>query len=136
MDPAVIGVFIPIVGTIAVFTFLTVIIVSKHRYRSEERKALYDTAKLAVEKGQPLPPEVIKAMAETPRDRNRGTAFGDLRTGAVLVAVGIGVEIFGYLMGFEDNDARYALMGLGAIPLLIGVAFIVMSRFNPNKGQP
>src|SRR5262245_24103528 len=132
MSPAVIGTMIPIVGCIAVFTFLTVVVVSNIRARLEERKALYDTAKAAVEKGQPLPPEVIAAMASQP-EKTRGTAFHDLRTGAIILAAGVGVAVIGAILSWEDQEVSVVLGG-AALITLIGVAFLVMSRFNPNKG--
>lgn len=129
-----VGVFIPIVAIIAVFTFLSVAAHSRFKYRAEERAKLYETAKAAVEKGQPLPPEVIKAMAESSvPDRMRRTAFSDLRTGVVLTAIGVGLAVFGFVGSRYEPDTAM-LMAIAGIPGLIGVALIILSFFNPNKG--
>jgi len=129
-----VGVFIPIVAIVGVFTFLSVAAHARFKYRADERSRLYDTARAAVEKGQPLPPEVIKAMAETSvPDRMRRTAFSDLRTGVVLTAIGLGTAIFGYVGSRYDPDTAM-LMAIAAIPGLIGAALIILSFFNPNKG--
>jgi hypothetical protein len=136
MSPAVLGVCIPIVAIIGVFTFLSIAAYSRHRYRSEERMKLYDTARAAVEKGQPLPTEVITAMAQSaPAERPPRTAFADLRSGVIMTAVGLGIFVFGYVGQVYERDVAI-LMGIAAIPGLIGVALIILSVFNPNKDKP
>jgi hypothetical protein len=130
----IIGVFIPIVAIIGGLLFTGVVVVTAQVTKAAERKAFYETARAAVEKGQPLPPEVIEAMAAQPK--RPATAQSDLRAGMIWLAAGLGVIIFGFAIGFEDGDAVYPLMGLGAIPLLIGVAMILLSFFNPNKSPP
>ena len=62
----------------------------------------------------------------------------DLRRGVIWLAVGIGFAAFSYLsnLGWNDHDmegASAAMMGLAAIPVTVGLAFIVLSFFNPNK---
>jgi hypothetical protein len=135
MHPGLVAVFIPIVAIVGFFVFLSVAVYSRHRYRSEERVKLYDTARSAVEKGQPLPPEVITAMTQTPADRMPRTAFADLRSGVIMTAIGLGIFIFGYVGQTYERDVAI-LMGIAAIPGLIGVAQIILSFFNPNKDKP
>jgi len=120
-DPT--AVLVPIISVVVVFTFLTIIIVTNSFNRRREREQIIETARLSVEKGQPLPPEVIASLTA----ERRHTAFSDLRRGVVLIAVGIGIGVFGIFVGASE------LYGIGAIPGLIGVALVVLSRFNPNK---
>ena len=40
----------------------------------------------------------------------------------------------GYGISFEEMDALYPFAGFAAIPGMIGLAFIVLSVFNKNKG--
>lgn len=132
----VIAVFIPIVMFVALFAYLSVASVARHKYRAEERMRLYDTARAAVEKGQPLPPEVITAMSQVSAvERTRGTAFSDLRTGVILTAVGAGVAVFGFLGQNFEREVGW-MIGIAAVPGLIGVSLIVLSFFNPNKDKP
>ena len=55
------------------------------------------------------------------------------RSGMVLLAVGVGISIFALLIGQNERDALFPLLGLGSIPLLIGIALIVNDRINYNK---
>ena len=130
MDVGEIALMIPIISVISVFTFLTIVVVIKSGNRRREREKLYEVARTAVEKGQPLPPEVIGALGQVPGGKR--TAFSDLRAGVICLAAGLGIGIFGLVVGYRENDA-YALVGIGSIPALIGFALIVLSRFNPNR---
>lgn len=75
---------IPVSAVIGLFTFLTVMIIRVTDNRRLAREKLYDVARAAVEKGQPLPPEVIASLSDVPAARR--TAFSDLRTGVILIA--------------------------------------------------
>jgi len=78
----------------------------------------------AIEKGLPL----------------EGLALGDkkeprmpYRAVMITVAVGLGVGIFAVLIGLMEKEALYPLLGLAAIPTLVGIALIINDRINYNK---
>ena len=122
------GILIPL----APFLMVIAIVVIPAWLKSNERKEMQATLRSAIEKGQPLPPEVIDALS---RDNIKppATAGRDLRVGVILLAVSIGIALFGYAVSFENWDAFYPISGLAAIPGMIGLAFIVLSFFNKNK---
>ena len=66
-----------------------------------------------IEKGQPVPPELFL----DPRRRSKPRS--DLRSGIVLLAVGVGLVTF-FLA------SHYSFWSVGVIPLLIGIARIVV----------
>ncbi|MBN2318238.1 MAG: hypothetical protein JXR49_04140 [Acidobacteria bacterium] len=55
------------------------------------------------------------------------------RSGMVALAVGIGVCVFGLLIGQTEKDALFPLIGLGSIPMLIGIALIINDRINYDR---
>jgi hypothetical protein len=118
---------------LAPFIMVVAIVAIPAWLKSRDRREMQATLRSAIEKGQPLPPEVIESIT---RDNVRppATAARDLRTGVILLAVAIGVAIMGYGVSFNHTDAFYVLSGLAAIPGMIGLAFIVLSVFNKNKG--
>jgi len=61
------------------------------------------------------------------------TSLSDLRAGVIWLAVGLGLGAFGYMIGFEDADAFHPILGIATIPAVIGLAYIALSFFNPNK---
>lgn len=105
--------------------------------KSRERRELQETVRAAIDKGQPLPPEMIEAMtrdvSKTLPSRTR-----DIRRGIIWLAVGVGIAAFSYLsaIGWHDHDAGEffgGTAGIAAIPVTIGLAFLVLSFFNKNK---
>ncbi|WP_425990923.1 DUF6249 domain-containing protein [Brevundimonas sp. TWP2-3-2] len=132
--------FIPIFAIFAVFGSITAIIVGPTYFKSRERREMQATVRAAIDKGQPLPPEVIDALS-TEATKNIPSRSRDIRRGIIWLAVGIGMAAFSLindLRGFGDdwNDGPNfdgGLLGLAAIPITIGLAFIVLSFFNKNK---
>lgn len=114
------------------FAMIAAIVVVPSWLKSRERRELQTTLRAAIEKGQPLPPEVIEAM--TKNVKTAPTAVSDMRTGIIWTAVGVGFGVFGFVLGYEHSDAYYPILGIAAIPVVIGLAFIALSFVNPNKG--
>jgi hypothetical protein len=133
--------FIPIFAIFAVFGTITAIVVGPSYFKSRERREMQATVRAAIDKGQPLPPEVIEALS-TEATKNIPSRSRDIRRGIIWLAVGIGMAAFSLindLRGFGDdgwdNGPNFdgGLLGLAAIPITIGLAFIVLSFFNKNK---
>jgi hypothetical protein len=86
-------------------------------YRHRKNRLLHDTLAKAIEKGAPIPPELL--APDKPRK-------SDLRRGLTLVAIGVGVTIF---FVAEREDA----WGLGMIPLLIGIGYLIAWKLEQKK---
>jgi len=99
--------------------------------KSRERIEMQSTLRAAIDKGQPVPPEVIEAL--TRNVKVAPTSLSDIRVGVIWLAVGIGLAAFSYFVDFGDHDFHSPGVGIACIPAVIGVAYIVLSFFNPNK---
>ena len=132
--------FVPIFAIFAVFGTITAIIVGPTYFKSRERREMQATVRAAIDKGQPLPPEVIEALSNE-ATKNIPSRTRDIRRGIIWLAVGIGMAAFSLindLRGFGDDwsdgpNFDGGLLGMAAIPITIGLAFIVLSFFNKNK---
>jgi hypothetical protein len=104
--------------------------------RSRERGKLYDLMRAAVDKGQPLPPELVASLtaeAETQTTPASGSDR-DLRRAIVLIAVGLGLAMLGGGLGWGISLASPIggaitggiIGGVGAIPGFIGVAYLIL----------
>jgi hypothetical protein len=127
----------PILIMLIIFGSITAIVFGPSYLKSRERREIQTTVRHAIDKGQQLPPELIDAMTKDVASK-LPSRTRDLRRGVIWLAVGIGVAAFSYLsnLGWNDHDmeqAAAAMLGLAAIPATIGIAFIVLSFFNPNK---
>jgi len=100
-------------------------------FKHLERRRMHDVVRTAIEKGQALPPEVVEALTRDVRPASSSTR--DIRTGVIMIAVGIGLAIFGACVSVEEHDVIAPALGLASIPAVIGAAYVVLSFFNPNK---
>ena len=88
--------------------------------KMKRARLLHDTLRLMIEKGQPIPPELLQSPDGFRRQRN------DLRNGLVLICIGIGLGV--WLLVDNDHDWPISL-----IPLLVGIAFLVARKLEPNQ---
>ena len=123
------GTLIPIV----LFIMIGAIVIVPTWLKSKERKEMQATLRASIEKGQALPPEIVEALSKE-NIKPPATATRDLRVGVILLAVSLGVALFGYMVSFAEMDAFYPIAGSAAVPGMIGLAFIILSLFNKNKG--
>ena len=127
----------PILIVAIIFSAITAIIFGPSYLKSREKREIQATVRHAIDKGQQRPPDLIDAMTRDVASK-LPSRTRDLRRGVIWLAVGIGFAAFSYLsnLGWSDHDmqeATGAMFGLAAIPATIGLAFIVLSFFNPNK---
>ena len=131
--------FIPIFAIFAVFGTITAIIVGPTYFKSKERREMQATVRAAIDKGQPLPPEVIEALGKE-ASKNIPSRTRDIRRGIIWLAVGIGMAAFSLINNstwggdsWDGPNFDGGMLGMSAIPITIGLAFIVLSFFNKNK---
>ena len=96
-------------------------IAASEYFKYRKRQDLQVTIRAALEKGQELPAEVLETISNP---KNKPKKDQDLRRGVVLITTGLGIGAFGYLVG--EDDAMGPLMGIGSIPLLIGLGLTLL----------
>jgi hypothetical protein len=85
------------------------------------------TIRLAIEKGQSLDPALVEKLLRP----GNPAAAGALVGGAVLVAVGLGLPSLGAMLSLGGRPgAVYPLTGAGVLVLLVGVALLLVWRFQ------
>lgn len=126
-----------IIGTLVPFGIMAMVValvVIPRYFRSIERQKMADLMRVAIERGQPLPPEVIDAMSTNVRAPGLPpSASRDLRTGLVWMGVAVGLAALGFAVSFEDPDALFPLIGCAAFPGFIGLAFIIMWAVSRDR---
>jgi hypothetical protein len=121
---------------IGFFTMIAAIVIVPNYLRVRERQEMQATVRAAIEKGQPLPPELVDALSKDVRSRTVSSAHRDMRIGVILLFISGGVALTGLALGQINDYAMYGTLSGAAIPGMIGLAFIILSFFNPNKHPP
>lgn len=119
---------------LGLFAMVAAMVLVPKYLRSRERREAQQLIRMAIERGQEPSVEMVEAMTKDIRPANRSSSVRDVRAGVILIAIGLGMGVLGWLIGFESGDVIWPLLGSGSIPLFIGIAFIALSFFNPNKG--
>lgn len=147
MEVADLGVIAGVLEALIFFGFLAVIIIGPRYLRSRDRARLHETLRIAYEKGQPVPPELIEALINdggaAARTAPVSTPERDLRRGMVLVFVGLGCALAGYALylgiGVFSDDAAWitaeSMAAAGAIPGFIGLAYLVLWLVKRNSAK-
>lgn len=103
-------------------------------FKSVERQKMAETLRAAIEKGEPLPTEVIEAMSSNVRAPGLPPSpQRDLRTGIIWTGIGVGLAALGFALSFEEPDSLYPLLGIAAFPIFIGLAFILLSVLSKPR---
>ncbi len=110
------GMVIAIITIIFIFGTPVIIVLSILFYKLRKARRLQDTVIKLAEKGVPIPPELFAS----PLGPN-----ADLRRGVLLIAVGVGLALF--LWSVRGP------WGLGAIPLLLGAAYLLVWHLDQKK---
>ena len=126
------GILVPL----SPFIMVAAIIIVPAWLKSRERREMQETVRTAIEKGQPLPPELIEALTKEVKVPKISSAHRDMRIGVILLSVAVGLALLGVSLGMVEDDALFPLVGSATIPGMIGIAFIILSFFNPNKHPP
>ncbi len=120
----------------AFFVMIAAIVIVPRWFRVREREALQATLRAAIEKGQPLPPEVIDAIS---RDARPVPSAGrDLRTGIILLCIAAAFAAMGAAGSYYSDgefDGAGWMIGIAAFPGFIGLAFLIIALVNRGKGR-
>lgn len=104
-----------VLAVIGVFGTPVIIVISVLLYKWMRERELHRTIRALVERGQPLPPELFQ---------EREGKKSPLHNGVLLVAIGLGLIIM-FLNG--DDPQQW---GIGAIPLLVGLGYLLVWRLE------
>ena len=96
-------------------------IVGGQYFKYRRRQDLQSTIRLAIEKGQELPPEVLETISNPKRPPKKDQ---DIRWGVALIGFGVGTGIYHFLLG--DHGAPNAMVIAGTIALMVGLGLTAL----------
>ena len=120
MDAA--GLWVPV----SMFASLAIVISLFFMFRYRARRDLQDTLRTAIDKGQELTPEIVERLGAPPVAPDR-----DLRRALISIGLAAGIAMFGLVLG--EEDAVRPLLAISCVPLVIGIAYLLMYRFSSKR---
>ncbi len=115
--------FEQVLDTFILFGFIAAIVLGSQYLNMRRRARVHETIELALKQGQPIPPELLDLITRRDPDSQKPN---DLRWGLIALSTGVGLAIFGQVMGAVESDARTVLTGIAAIPGCIGIAGVLL----------
>jgi hypothetical protein len=111
--------FIPIV----MFAGMTIVFVALFWFRYKARSEMQATFRSALDKGQELSPEIIDRLGhpKAPKDK-------DMRFGVIWLSLAVALVLIGFAI--PEPDALRGLLAGAAFPFCIGVAYVILHKFN------
>lgn len=139
---ASVGEYIPFFGMLiplVIFSMVLIIVVAGQYFKNQDQKLWHETARIALEKGQPIPgaPANIREALDK-KTEPRAAGRGDVKAGLILIAIAAGL----YLGGGEMNvpTAGVYIPGFIGVALLCNALIIYLTtnknRETPSSNQP
>jgi hypothetical protein len=125
---------------LAAITGWALITLYRMHMAGREREHLHRERLAMIEKGLVPPPESDPNRFERMMDWHPSAAGGfdrgarSLRTGLILIAVGIGLALMRYLQAGDALTVRGGL-GVGVFLVVIGIAFLLNAMFEARSRQ-
>ncbi|MBI5069844.1 MAG: hypothetical protein HZB56_16550 [Deltaproteobacteria bacterium] len=120
MDPATIGSLTGILVPLGAFALAAVLVGMDQLAKHRARELRHQTIRIALDKGQPVPPELLREQDKVRGPRN------DLGQGIVILSTGIGLAAFLFLIQIRQWP-------VGLILVAVGIGRIVAHYVAPTR---
>lgn len=114
---------------LTLFAIIPVCIWTILHFKSREKLKIQDTICKAIDAGQQLNPETIKALGV----KSVNPTFADLRRSVLLIGMGIAVAIFAQAVPREE--ATNIISSLASFPILLGIGYYVTYRLGLKRSD-
>ncbi len=101
-------------GYVALFVMVVAIVAIVQTFRHRRQKLVHETMRLMIEKGLPVPPELINPPPPVKPPKS------DLRRGLIWLALGVGLAVPVQRLADEPG-----IWTVGLVPALIGAAYLL-----------
>ena len=98
--------------------------------RIRRHQQLHETIRHMTEKGLPIPEELIKAVVSGNESQPKTwSPTSQLRSGIINISIGLGLMV----LLLAANPSEELWWGVGAVPFIIGLGFLVIWRIESKK---
>ncbi len=89
--------------------------------RLKAKREMFETIRVALDKGQELSPELIDRLAHPTPSKNK-----DLRLGVIWLAIAVGIALMAAAVSYFAVEALYGTLAASALPLAIGLGYLLI----------
>jgi hypothetical protein len=116
--------------TLGALALPATIVIAVLYFRNQQQRMWHETARLALDKGQPVPVEILPDTDNAEKGNTPTRVHRDVKAGLILIAVAAGM----YFGSKELGSMKHASMGV-YIPGFIGVALLVNAAITGLTSQ-
>jgi len=103
-------------------------------FTSRNRQSVHETVREAIRQGQTLDAETVKALGMPQKKKG-----GDIRAGAILLAIAAALVVFGVMFNmasaWAEPEFPYVMTAIAAFPGLIGLVLIGFGIANSKRDK-
>ncbi|MCW5723568.1 MAG: hypothetical protein KIS81_01275 [Maricaulaceae bacterium] len=116
---------------LAPFIMVIAIVWLVYWFGSKNRRAVHETIRTAIQSGQQLTPETIKALGAPQAKKG-----GDVTSGVVLIAVALAFITLGWAIQTVEGENAFVIMtGVASFPGFIGLALLGLAIARRRGGK-
>ena len=118
----------PVEDLVPIVLFLAIALTycAKYYFAHRSRQDVQNTVRAALERGDPLTPDLLDRLVQPTAPKRT-----DLRRGVVGICLGIGLGVFGLVLG--EPEAVRPMLAVGMVPVLLGLAYLVLWRLGSHS---
>ena len=115
-------------ASLAFWGFIASVVVAGIWYDIRKKDAQQETVRRLFESGQKVDDATLNKILALGGDKGERMDRGLKVAALIVLPAGIGLAIFGYLLGFQNEDARMALYGVGALVFCVGLGLLLAAQ--------
>ncbi len=115
-------------ASLAFWGFIAAVVVAGIWYDIRKKDAQQETVRRLFESGQKVDDATLNKILALGGDKGERMDRGLKVAALIVLPAGIGLAIFGYLLGFQNEDARMALYGVGALVFCVGLGLLLAAH--------
>ena len=121
---------------ISLFAMIAALVIAPKYFRSRDRQRLLETLRVAYERGQPVPPEIISTL-QVDEPIKQSSPDRDLRSGITMIAVALAfIAVAAAIVYAEGDEEAWIVAAFGAFPGFIGIGHIAFWFARRDRVDP
>lgn len=118
---------VPIIGIVAVFGMPVFIVWTALHFNNKKKEQFHTSLQKLIESGQELTPELLQSI---PGYVEEDKKVSDIKAGAILIGIGVGVVLLGYL-GLHST----VVWASGLLVASLGLALLAVGIYTEKKNS-